>query len=58
MIEKQAEELNGLVESWLDDACRHREGDSDDVADIYQECAEELSAFLVREGKRKELYPT
>lgn len=43
------EQLQGLVEAWADDACRHREPSdptSDAVAETYQECSDELAALL------------
>ena len=58
MSDEQREELQGFVEAWRDDAakCREVHGQYGDlrgsecraVADCYDECADEIEAFLKR----------
>jgi hypothetical protein len=49
-------ELEKLLESWRDDASRHREPSdpvSDGVAATYDECADEIEALLKRHPRKQ-----
>jgi quinol monooxygenase YgiN len=61
MNEKLLEELEGFVEAWRDDAACHRASSRplfNAVAATYDECADEIEAFLHRLACQLPLEPS